>query len=104
MGIIIHRHFLFTCYNIIDYNCKIQILFMLKFSGANSYLMGTCFCNGPADFTEINSNGTDVWNTRSITSTGILKQGVVATQNSVLKHFFLPKTYSNSGRTLTSEI
>jgi hypothetical protein len=75
---------------------EIQILFMLKiFWRSNSYLMGTCFfCNGPAG-TEINSNGTDVWNTTSpITSTGILKQGVVVTQNSVFWALYPKKTYS----------
>jgi hypothetical protein len=81
-------------------------MYAQNISGAQQLSNGNVlFCNGPAGiFTEVSTNGTEIWKyTSPITSTGILKQGVVATQNSVFRSTFYPKTYSGfSGRTLIS--
>jgi hypothetical protein len=81
-------------------------IYAQNISGAQQLYNGNVlFCNGPAGtFTEVNSNGVEVWKYISpITGTGILKQGDVATQNSVFRSTFYPKTYSGfSGHTLTS--
>ncbi len=81
-------------------------LYAQNISGAQQLSNGNVlFCNGPAGiFTEINSSGTAVWQyINPVTTSGVLKQGVTAAQNSVFRSTFYPKTYSGfTGHTLTS--
>ncbi|MBX9889306.1 MAG: aryl-sulfate sulfotransferase [Flavobacteriaceae bacterium] len=81
-------------------------IYAQNISGAQQLSNGNVlFCNGPAGiFSEINSSGNLVWQyTNPVASSGVLKQNEVATQNSVFRSTFYPKTFSGfSGRTLGS--
>lgn len=75
-------------------------------SGAQQLSNGNVlFCNGPVGtFVEVNSVGTEVWKyTNPVAASGVLSQGSTASQNTVFRSVFYPKTYSGfAGHVLTS--